>query len=116
MASESNYVQALADHLQDGLAGLTADTVAVVWGVNDRYVFGNRALALKQIGQILADSGRVFVHDGCVVFEQRSETDGKRLVPLMQGDRLAREAPAHLAGLFFCAVGKKDGPATCQPP
>src|SRR5215831_11724571 len=116
MASESNYVQALADHLQDGLEGLTADPATTVWNVNDRSVLGNRALAVKQIQEILVESEQVFLHEDAVVFEQRSEKDDRRLLPLLQGDTLVSSAPAHLANLFHCAVPRKGQPVTYQPP
>jgi hypothetical protein len=116
MSTEANHVQALAAQLQDGLQGLAGDAPAVVPGVTDRVILGNRALPLGQIRQILVHSGRVFLLGGDVVFEQRSQAEGDRLVPLMQGDRLQASAPAHLAGLFCCAVGGKGSQVTYQPP
>jgi hypothetical protein len=117
MAAESSYVQSLGAQLLAGLEGPSADSAAVVWGVSNRFILGNRGMVLRQIRRILVDSGQVFVRDGDVVFEQRSEVDGPRLVTLMQDDQLTRAAPSHLASLVCCAMpGKKNAPVTCQPP
>jgi hypothetical protein len=116
MAKEPNHVQAHAALLQEGLSGLADDGTPVLWGVTDRVVLGGRPLAVKQAGDVLVESGRVFLFDGDVVFEQRSEADGRRLVPLTQGDRPLGTAPAHLANLFHCAVMGKGGMVTYQPP
>jgi hypothetical protein len=116
MAKQPNLVQAHAAHLQQGLNGLAADGTPVVWGVSDRAIFGSRPRAISQIRDILIESGRVFLHDGNVVYEQRSQNDGRRLVALQEGDCLTRAAPAHLANLFHCAVPGKEDAVTYQPP
>src|SRR5215813_13415815 len=104
MTTQTALVQSLGVQLTEGLDALTAETTEVVWGVTDRAIHGNRSQAINEIRQILVESERVFRFDGNVVFEQRNQVDGRRLIPILNGDQLSRAAPAHFAELFHCAV------------
>jgi len=116
MSTKGDYVQALAAQLQEGLEQLAGGETNVVWGVNDRCIIGNRALVINQIRQILLNSKQIFICDGNIVFEQRLETKGRRLITLMQGDELLKATASHLANLFHCAMPSKDDVVTYQPP
>jgi len=112
MATNS-HVQALGEDLVQGLEALSHDGTEIVYDVNGRgEVMGSRPQALDRIREILKESGQVYLYDGNVVLEKPSETDGKRLVPLMYADKLLPTAPSHLSALFFCAIEGKDNTIT----
>jgi hypothetical protein len=116
MPQPPSFGQGPADLLLRGLAALAGESATTVWGINDRLVAGERALALGQLRDVLLQSQRIFIHDGNVAYERRSQKDGNRLVPLMVGDRLLPTATAHLSNLVHCAMPGKDGLVTYQLP
>jgi len=116
MATTSSYVQAHASNLLHGLGNMSPSTATPIHNCSDKVILGNRGQVLDSIGQVLIESELVYIHDGNIVYEQRSQLDGNRLLPLLIGERVLPSAPSQLATLVYGVMAGKETEVTYQIP